>query len=487
MWQLPFFVAIPLAAAFVLPLLERRRAATPHLLANAALALLAGLSVIALGREGSFAMGGWDAPVGIRLRYDGLSSLMLLLVNGIALLVGLYSVEFMARYGSIARYYGLLLFMVTGMNGAVLAGDLFNLYVFIEIAGVASYALVAFGREAEDLEAAFRYAVLGSLASTLILTGVVLVYAVTGTLDLAHVTAGLADAGRSGPLHLAVGLFLAGLALKAALAPFHAWLPDAHPAAPAPVSALLSGVFIKAIGVYVLARLVFNVLGPSAEILAVLRWLGVLSMVVGGLLALRQQDIKRLLAYSSIGQVGYVVVALGLGTPLGLAGALFHLVNHAVCKALLFLDAGAVERAAGTRDLRELGGLGRVIPVASRTSLIASLSISGVPPFGGFWSKLLIVVACIEAGHLGLAVAAVLFSVVTLGYQLRLQRDCFDGPAPASAARVVPGTPALMAAPMLALSLLCVGMGLLALPGLAQPLGIAPAVAVLLEGVGGER
>jgi multicomponent Na+:H+ antiporter subunit D len=251
------------------------------------------------------------------------------------------------------------------------------------------------------------------------------------------------------------------------------------------VSALLSGVFIKAIGVYVLARLVFNVLGPSAEILAVLRWLGVLSMVVGGLLALRQQDIKRLLAYSSIGQVGYVVVALGLGTPLGLAGALFHLVNHAVCKALLFLDAGAVERAAGTRDLRELGGLGAVIPVASRTSLVASLSISGVPPFGGFWSKLLIVVACIEAGHLGLAVAAVLFSVVTLGYQLRLQRDCFDGPPSASAARVVPGTPALMAAPMLVLSVLCVGMGLVALPGLAQPLGIAPAVAVLLEGVGG--
>ncbi len=485
MWQLPFFVAIPLAAAFVLPLLERRRAAAPHLLANAALALLAGLSVVALGREGSFAMGGWDAPVGIRLRYDGLSSLMLLLVNGIALLVGVYSIEYMPRYGSLARYYGLLLFMVTGMNGVVLAGDLFNLYVFIEIAGVASYALVAFGGEAEDLEASFKYAVLGSLASTLILIGVVLVYAVTGTLNLAHVTAGLADAGRSGPLHLAVGLFLAGLALKAALVPFHAWLPDAHPSAPAPVSALLSGVFIKAIGIYVIARLVFNVFGPSAEILAVLRGLGILSMVVGSLLALRQRDIKRLFAYDSIGQVGYVVVALGLGTPLGLAGALFHLVNHSVFKSLLFLNAGAVEYATGTRDLHELGGLGAVMPVTSRTSLVASLSISGVPPFDGFWSKLLIVVACIEAGRLGIAVAAVLFSVVTLGYQLRLQRGCFDGPAPAAAGPFVRGTPALMAAPMVALSLLCVGMGLAALPGLAQPLGIAPAAAVLLQGVGG--
>ncbi len=178
------------------------------------------------------------------------------------------------------------------------------------------------------------------------------------------------------------------------------------------------------------------------------------------------------------------MVGLGLGTPLGLAGALFHLVNHAVCKSLLFLDAGAVERAAGTRDLQELGGLGRVIPVASRTSLLASLSISGVPPFGGFWSKLLIVVACIESGHLGLAIAAVLFSVVTLGYQLRLQRGCFDRPAPARTAAVLPGTPPLMAAPMVALSLFCVGMGLLALPGLAQPLGIAPAVAVLFAGLG---
>ncbi len=485
MSELPFFVAIPLGAAFVLPLLSGRSTTASHLLANAALALLAGLSVLALGREGSFAMGGWDAPIGIRLRLDGLSSLMLLLVNGLAAAVGVYSVEFMKRYGATSRYHGLFLFMVAGMNGVVLAGDLFNLYVFIEIASIASYALVAFGRKAEDLEAAFRYAVLGSLASTLILAGVVLVYAVTGTLDLAHVAAGLSDAGRSGPLHLAFGLFLAGLALKSALAPFHAWLPDAHPAAPAPVSAMLSGVLIKAIGVYVIARLVFNVLGPTAEILAALRWLGILSMVVGGLLAIRQRDIKRLLAYSSIGQVGYVVVGLGLGTPLGLAGALFHLVNHAVCKSLLFLDAGAVEGAAGTRDLDELGGLGRVIPVASRTSLVASLSISGVPPFGGFWSKLLIVVACIEAGQLGIAVAAVLFSVVTLGYQLRLQRGCFDRPAPEGAPAFVAGTPPLMAGPMLALSLFCVGMGLLALPGLAQPLGIAPAVAVLARGWGG--
>ncbi len=483
--QLPFFVAIPLGAAFVLPLLGRRSAATSHVLANAALVLLAGLSLLVLGREGSFAMGGWDAPIGIRLRLDGLSSLMLLLINGVAVAVGLYSVEFMKRYGSPERYHGLFLFMVAGMNGVVLAGDLFNLYVFLEIASIASYALVAFGRKAEDLEASFRYAVLGSLASTLILAGVVLVYAVTGTLDLAHVAVGLEDAGRSGPLHLAFGLFLGGLALKTALAPFHAWLPDAHPAAPAPVSAMLSGVLIKAIGVYVLARLAFNVLGATAEILTVLRWLGIVSMVVGGLLAVRQRDIKRLLAYSSIGQVGYVVVGLGLGTPLGLAGALFHLVNHAVCKSLLFLDAGAVERAAGTRDLRELGGLRRVIPVASHTSLIASLSISGVPPFGGFWSKLLIVVACIEAGHLALAIAAVLFSIVTLGYQLRLQRGCFDRPAPATAGGLVPGTPPLMAAPMVALSLFCVGLGLVALPGLAQPLGIDAAVAVLTRGLGG--
>ncbi len=482
---LPLLVAIPLGAGFLLPLLDRRANATPHLLAGAALAVLTGLSVVAMGKEGAFAMGGWDAPVGIRLRNDGLSSLMLLLINGIGFLVALYSAEFIKRYGSVARYYGLFLFMTAGMNGAVLAGDLFNLYVFIEIAGVASYALVAFGRKAEDLEASFRYAVLGSVASTLILAAIVLVYAVTGTLDLDHVAAGLADVGRSGPLHLALGLLLAGLALKAALAPFHAWLPDAHPAAPAPVSAMLSGVLIKAIGVYAIGRLVFNVVGPTAEILAALRWLGVLSMALGGLLALRQQDIKRMLAYSSIGQIGYVVVGLGLGTPLGVAGALFHLVNHAVCKSLLFLDAGAVERAAGTRDLGELGGLGRVIPVASRTTLIASLSISGVPPFGGFWSKLLIVIACIEAGSLGLGLAAVLFSVVTLGYQLRLQRGCFERPAPAGAAALVAGTPPLMAAPMVALSVLCIGMGLLALPGLAQPLGIAPAVAALLGGVGG--
>ncbi len=481
--QLPSFVAIPLGAAFLLPLLGRRSARLADGVANATLVLLAGLAVATVAERGSFNMGGWEAPIGIRLRHDGLSSLLLLLINGIGALVGIYAVEYMKRYGSTVRYHALFLLLVAGMNGAVLAGDLFNLWVFIEIAGVASYALVAFGRAAEDLEASFRYTVLGSLASTLILVGIVLVYAVTGTLDLAHVAAGLGEVGRTGPVLLAVGLFLAGLALKAALVPFHAWLPDAHPAAPAPVSAILSGVLIKAIGVYVIARLVFNVLGATPEVLAALRWLGLLSMVVGGLLAVRQQDIKRLLAYSSVGQVGYVVVGLGLGTSLGLAGALFHLVNHAVCKSLLFLDAGAVERAAGTRDLEKLGGLAEAIPVARRTALIASLSIAGVPPFGGFWSKLLIVVACIDAGQLGLAIAAVAFSVVTLAYQLRLQRGCFERPAPSTGAEVVPGTPALMAAPMLALSVFCVGLGLLALPGLAQPLGIVPAVAVLTQGV----
>ncbi len=241
-------------------------------------------------------------------------------VNVVGLAATLFSVDYMERYTSKFRYYSLFLFMVAGMNGVVLAGDLFNLYVFMEIAAIASYALVAFGCEHEELEASFKYAVLGSLASAFILVGVALTYGLTGTLNMAHVAQRLPLAGGGRLAVLALALFVCGFGLKAALVPFHAWLPDAHPSAPAPVSAMLSGVVIKALGIYVLARLVFNVFGATAGALAVFRLLGLVSMVVGVLLAIGQWDMKRLFAYHSISQIGYVVIGLGLGTPLGHRG-----------------------------------------------------------------------------------------------------------------------------------------------------------------------
>ena len=483
---MPLFVAIPLGVAFFIPMIARKVKWAPDLLGNAALSLLCGMAFATIGQSGSYHMGNWTTPVGFKtplgidLRLDGLSSLMLVAVNLIGLAATIFSVDYMKRYTAKSRYYSLFLLMVAGMNGVVLTGDLFNLFVFMEVAAISSYALVAFGCEHDELEASFKYAVLGSVASSFILIGIALLYGLTGTLNMAHAATNLArgDGGRS--VVLALGFFVCGFGLKAALVPFHAWLPDAHPSAPAPVSAMLSGVVIKALGVYVIARLVFNLFGPSDSLLRIVRWLGVVSMVVGVFLAIGQWDMKRLFAYHSISQIGYVALALGIGTPLGIVGGLFHMANHSVFKSLLFLNAGSVEYASGTRNLKRLGGLNQRMPVTANTSLVASMSIAGIPPFNGFWSKLIIVMACIEGGHPWLALAAVLVSLMTLASFLKVQRYAFFESARAALSQVRE-VPLLMRCSMLLLAALCLILSAVVITGLRSPLLIGPAAESLAE------
>ena len=477
---LPLMVAVPLGGAFVTGLVgDRRHGLAAGITCGVMVALVAGAGAM-IGLSGTYGVGSWPGPYGIELRIDALAVLVLLLVASIGLAAAVYSTRYIGDDTEAGRYYTLFLLLVAGMNGVASAGDLFNLYVFVEIASMASYALVAFGGRAEQLEASFKYAVLGTIASTLILLGIGALYGLTGTLNMAHLAEGLsASDGTLGIL--ATGMLLSGFGLKAALVPFHAWLPDAHPAAPSPVSAMLSGVLIKVLGAYVLARLVFNILAPGDGMFAVLRGLGVASMVIGGVGALGQRDAKRLLAYSSVEQSGYIVLAFGLGTGLGAVAAIFHVVNHAVFKALLFLDLGVVERATGTRQLPELGDLARRMPGTCATSLIGALSNAGLPPFGGFWSKLLIVLACVQAGAPELAVAAVLVSVITLAFQVRLQREVFFGAGPDAGAPLQP-IPWTMRLPSWGLAIACCALGLLCLGETTDPLLIGPAADALTAG-----
>jgi len=286
-------------------------------------------------------------------------------------------------------------------------------------------------------------------------------------------------------------LFLAGFGLKAGLMPFHAWLPDAYPSAPAPVSAVLSGVVGKTIGVYALCRIFFNVLGIGAvePILNLLIILGMVSMVGGALAALGQRDFKRLLAYSSISQIGHIIFAIGLGTPLGFLGALFHLVNHSVFKSLLFLNSGAVVYSTGERDMEKMGGLIQRMPVTSATSVVGAMSVAGVPPFNGFWSKLIIILAAVQAGHPVLALIVVLVSILTLAYYLRALRLVFFGKL-SHAFGEIKETPALMCISMVILAGFCFGLGLLLLPGIktillepGRSFLLGPAVEVLENGL----
>ncbi|HHF97877.1 MAG TPA: NADH/ubiquinone/plastoquinone (complex I), partial [Candidatus Aerophobetes bacterium] len=373
---IPLFIGIPLGAAFVLVLLGKAKEVVSDVLINVVTLLLAIFSlvlIVFLKDNGVFVytMGRWFPPKGINLVVDGLSLLMLVVINWIAFFVTLYSVSYMKRFTAKARFYSLFCLMIAGMNGVVLTGDFFNLFVFLEIASIASYALVAFGVEAEELEAAFKYMVMSSIASVLVLFSIGLLYGLTGSLNMADIGS-IIQGKKNLLLSFSLVLFLAGFGLKAAIIPFHAWLPDAHPSAPAPISAMLSGVLIKALGIYTITRIFFNVYGMTIQLTWVFMILGIISMVGGGILALQQKDFKRLLAYSSISQIGYIMLGLGCGNYWGMLGALFHLFNHATFKALLFLNSGAVEYSTGTRKLEEMGGLSKVMPVTGATSTIGS-------------------------------------------------------------------------------------------------------------------
>lgn len=483
---LPFFVIIPLGTAFLISLFGKRIKNSADLLANLGTLSLLGFSLYSISIVFShkilvYKVGGWIPPIGICMVLDGLTSFMLVTVNLVSFLIALYSIGYMKRYTDKHIFFTLFMLMLAGMNGIIVTGDLFNLFVFFEIASIASYALVAFGTEAEELEASFKYAVMGSVASSFVLLGIALLYSYTSTLNMADISLALSNKSSSVMVNFITVLFLAGFGLKAALVPFHAWLPDAHPSAPASISAMLSGVFIKTLGVYAICRVFFNILGLSNQIFFILIILGIISMIVGALLAIPQVDIKRMFAYSSISQIGYIIFALGIGTPLAILGGLFHLFNHAVFKSLLFLDSGAIEYSCHTRDLNRLGGLNVRLPVTGVTSFFGSMSISGIPPLGGFWSKLIIIIAAIQAGYFGTATVAILVSIITLAYYLKFQSYAFFGKLDEALGKIkeVPWT---MQLSMIMLAVICVVSGLLIIP-LFKPF-LQSAVNVLLLGNG---
>ncbi len=481
---IPLFVVIPLGAAFLTSLLGKKIKPAPDLLGVLAafvLCILSFLSVFLRNNQGIlvYSVGNWKPPVGIGLVLDGLTAFMLVTVNLVAFIIVIYSINYMEKYTSKWKFYSLFFLMLAGMNGVIITGDIFNLFVFLEIASVASYALVAFGTERHELEAAFKYAIMGTVGSLFILLGIALLYGLTSTLNIADMGAILAKEPATNLVLLVSVLFLMGFGLKAALVPFHAWLPDAHPSAPAPISAMLSGVLIKSLGIYALIRIFYNLLGMTRELSSIIMFLGVISMVVGGLLALGQWDFKRLLAYSSISQVGYIVLAIGLGTPLGILAGLFHLFNHSVFKSLLFLNSGAVEYATGTRDLQKMGGLGKKMPLTCLTNLTASMSVAGVPPFSGFWSKLFIILATVEAGHYGYAFWLVLVSVLTLAMYVKVMKYAFFGNL-SQRWRQVKEVPALMKLSMLILAFICLLGGVLFASGVKEVF-LQPASGVLLE------
>ncbi|MCX5782836.1 MAG: proton-conducting transporter membrane subunit, partial [Elusimicrobia bacterium] len=302
-----------------------------------------------------------------------------------------------------------------------------------------------------------------------------------GGTSIDHLAVAVGSSGDKTPL-IFLGLMLCGFMIKSGLAPFHWWVPDAYQSAPAPISAFLAGIATKAVGVYAIVKIMIitSALYPhdTAQTLGRgVMFFGALSIVVGALAAIYQKDFKRMLAYSSISQVGYIVLAAGAGTPLAIAGAVFHLFNHATFKASLFLNSAAIEQSAGTTDMTKLGGLESRMPWTSWTAVVGAMSTAGIPPLSGFWSKVIIIAALWQANLHGYAFVAVGASILTLAYFLILQRRVFFGKTPQSMAEVKEAPLALIIAPII-FSAIMIALGI-CFPLIFRAF-IAPAARIIL-------
>ncbi len=426
--MLALLVLVPLLVLLLLNLPWRGSLRTVHVISVFALALAEIDAAVALPTLLEPGVLPFLDEFKFGLVADDLTRVLLVsigIVVGAAMLVGQEAFSDDRQHRA---FTSLLIVSLTAMNATVLLSDFFSLYVFIEVMAVGSFILIAMHRDLLAVEGAFRYLVMSAVAGALMLGAAGLMLLSAGDTSFEAVRTALsAGSGSAGLVRVALGLFVVGLFIKGGMVPFHGWLPGAYSASPAPVSVLLSGIVTKVGGIYALIRIAWSVYQPDEKVSMVLLVGGAVSIVVGAVAAMGQSDLKRMFAFSSISQVGYIVLALGASTELGIVAAAFHLFNHSVFKSLLFVDAAAVESRLGTTDMTRMGGLGGKMRITGTTATIAMLSAAGIPPFAGFWSKLLIIVALWQSGHETFATIAVLASLLTLGYFLVMQKQAFFG------------------------------------------------------------
>jgi multicomponent Na+:H+ antiporter subunit D len=386
-------IAVPLTSSFV-PLIEKQfprmrltRFAAPASLAACFVFLVLLYPAVSRGDSLRYGLGEWPGFIRISLILDGpawFGSLAVVLVTFPALLYAMGE----GRYSPI--FYFFFLVMIAALFAFLLTEDIFNMFVVLEILALCAYILIAYLKNPEAVLASFKYLMMSALSVTFFLFGVFVLYRMTGTLSLSEIgprlrSSGTAVNGRA--VAVALTCLLTGIGLRTAFVPYHFWLPDAHAFAPHPVSAVLSGVMIKA-PFFALWR-ILRLLGIG-DLHGILLWAGAVTAFLGVLWALAQNDVKKLLAYHSVSQIGYIVAAFGAGTGTALTASAYHILNHGVFKALLFLSVGTVVEATGERDIRHLGNLGKKLPFTALAFAVAAFSIAGVPPFNGFVSKQLI-------------------------------------------------------------------------------------------------
>jgi multicomponent Na+:H+ antiporter subunit D len=449
-------VVLPLLAAPVCVIARRRKLpwlialATSWLALAVAIALL--VEVLAHGPV-SYALGGWAAPIGIEYRADLVSAFVLVIVAGITAVILVYAHTSVAHEIAAERhhlFYAALLLSFTGLLGIAITGDAFNAFVFLEISSLSSYALISLGASRRALRAAFQYLVLGTIGATFILIGIGLLYMVTGTLNIVDLGDRLAALGPNRTVMVGFAFITVGLSIKIALFPLHTWLPNVYAYAPSAVTAFLAATTTK-VAIYLLLRFFFAVFTTvyPLEVLpleSIFLPLSLIAIAVASTVAIFQADVKRMLAYSSVAQIGYIVLGVSLASKTGLTAAIVHLFNHALMKGGLFLTLGCIFLRVGSVQIADLHGLGRRMPLTMLAFVIGGLSLIGLPLTVGFVSKWTLILAAFERGWWPLAVFVLLTSLLAAAYIWRVVEAAYLHPPAADAAPVREAPPSMVAA-----------------------------------------
>ena len=428
--MLPLIVVAPLLGAAVAALLPAGRlpwlwaTAVSWFMLFAAAALAA--DVLELGVL-SYWMGAWMPPIGIEYRLDAANALLALLIAGLAAVVMPFAGRSLGHEIPTEKtpwLYAAILLFLAGQMGIAVTGDAFNVFVFLEISSLATYTLIALGRHRRALTASFSYLIMGTVGATFFLIGVGLLYAMTGTLNMADLAARIPEVAETRTVHTAYAFIVVGICLKLALFPLHLWLPNAYTYAPSAVTALMAATATK-VAIYVLVRFVYTVFGPEFSFgemptLYLLVPLAVVGLLSTSVVAIGQDKIKRMLAYSSVAQIGYMVLGIGMATSAGLTAALLHVFNHAMMKGALFMALGCIAYRLGTSRIEVFRGLGRRMPFTMAAFVAGGLSLIGVPLTVGFISKWHLILAAIELGWWPIVAVIIVGSLLAVIYIWRV-------------------------------------------------------------------
>ncbi len=468
-WLVAAPVVLPLLTAALLFVLQSR-SEVQRVLSTTSTAVLVTLSVILLYRvsEGGILVaqfGEWRAPFGISFVADHLSAIMVVVTGVMAVATAVYALRDIDGTREELGYHPLFHVLLAGINGAFLTGDLFNLYVWFEVLLISSFVLLTLGNRREQLEGGIKYVAVNLVSSMIFLGAIGLVYGLTGTLNFADLAVRLPEAP-GGLVTVIAMLFLVAFGVKAALFPLFFWLPASYHTPPLAIAALFAGMLTK-VGVYALIR-VFTLLfvHDVAYTHTILLWISGFTMLIGVLGAAAQSDVRKLLSFHIISQIGYMIMGLALYTPLALLGSIFYIVHNIVAKANLFLIAGIGRRLTGSFDLARMGGLYRGAPFLSVLFLISAFSLAGFPPLSGFWAKLVVVLAGARVEAWPIVAVALLVGLLTLYSMTKVWQAAFWTPLPAGE-RMQERPSALLYAPAVGLALLTLAMGLWSGPFLA--------------------